>query len=315
LAATLYYERSSERRIPARAHFSWCDIQRSGNFRPKGRLPGSAPPWHGGCLLLPWVAGWPKLDCGCKRIKPRRGLYEVNRSLTKTASQQETRKETTWSSKQLSFWCPTVRTRFHDGIEHEPGGGKALLDPRIRFSCSTTSPVCSKTLKTFPVAELRANVAALQSWRRLQQIPVITTASVPDGPNGPLMPEIHEAAPQSGLCAAQRRGQCLGQRAVREDVARNGQENTDHGRVWTNVCVMFPALDAKAAGLKFTLSSMLPRPERNGIANDARTLHAGWHYSYQHNAVICGSASHLEPPPTPPNSLSSTRWYRPTTEP
>ena len=29
------------------------------------------------------------------------------------------------------------------------------------------------------------------------KIPVITTASEPNGPNGPLMPEIHQAAPHA----------------------------------------------------------------------------------------------------------------------
>ena len=47
------------------------------------------------------------------------------------------------------------------------------------------------------MAELRANVTALAKLATLQGIPVITTASVPDGPNGPLMPEIHEAAPHA----------------------------------------------------------------------------------------------------------------------
>jgi hypothetical protein len=36
-----------------------------------------------------------------------------------------------------------------------------------------------------------------QKVAALHQIPVITTASVPDGPNGPLMPEIQEAAPHA----------------------------------------------------------------------------------------------------------------------
>jgi hypothetical protein len=36
---------------------------------------------------------------------------------------------------------------------------------------------------------------ALAKLAALMQIPLITTASVPDGPNGPLIPEIQEAAP------------------------------------------------------------------------------------------------------------------------
>jgi nicotinamidase-related amidase len=54
-----------------------------------------------------------------------------------------------------------------------------------------------QNVKDISVAELRANTTALAKLAALQQIPVITTASVPDGPNGPLMPEIHEAAPHA----------------------------------------------------------------------------------------------------------------------
>jgi nicotinamidase-related amidase len=35
----------------------------------------------------------------------------------------------------------------------------------------------------------------------LAGIPVITTASVPQGPNGPLIPEIHENAPHAQYIA------------------------------------------------------------------------------------------------------------------
>ena len=38
---------------------------------------------------------------------------------------------------------------------------------------------------------LRNNVSALAKVAHLAKIPTFTTASVPDGPNGPLTPEIH----------------------------------------------------------------------------------------------------------------------------
>ena len=43
--------------------------------------------------------------------------------------------------------------------------------------------------------------AALIAWCKRRKIPVITTASVPQGPNGPLIPEIHEAAPHAQYVA------------------------------------------------------------------------------------------------------------------
>ena len=54
-----------------------------------------------------------------------------------------------------------------------------------------------QNVKDISVAELRANTTALAKLAALMQIPLITTASVPDGPNGPVMPEIQEAAPHA----------------------------------------------------------------------------------------------------------------------
>ncbi len=44
---------------------------------------------------------------------------------------------------------------------------------------------------------LRSNVTALAKISRLAKIPTFTTASVPDGPNGPLIPEIHQHNPEA----------------------------------------------------------------------------------------------------------------------
>ena len=48
-----------------------------------------------------------------------------------------------------------------------------------------------QTVGDMPMPELRARAAALAKIATLAKIPVITTASVPQGPNGPLIPEIH----------------------------------------------------------------------------------------------------------------------------
>lgn len=53
------------------------------------------------------------------------------------------------------------------------------------------------TVRDLNVRELRANAITLAKVATLANIPVITTASVPQGPNGPLIPEIHEAAPHT----------------------------------------------------------------------------------------------------------------------
>ena len=104
------------------------------------------------------------------------------------------------------------------------------------------------TVKDITVAELRANVMALTQIATLLKLPIITTASVPDGPNGPVMPEIAQLAPQAvyvprhGEVNAWDNDQFV--KAVRE----TGKKALIMAGVWTSVCVMFPALDAKAAG-------------------------------------------------------------------
>ncbi len=45
-----------------------------------------------------------------------------------------------------------------------------------------------QTVKDMPMTELRANATTLAKVATLAKIPVITTASVPQGPNGPLIP-------------------------------------------------------------------------------------------------------------------------------
>lgn len=100
------------------------------------------------------------------------------------------------------------------------------------------------------VTELRRNVCALAKAAHLAGVPTITTASVPDGPNGPLIPEIHELNPDA------------------EYVPRTGQINAWDNPKWvaaieetgrktlliagtlTSVCMAFPALSAVEAGYK-----------------------------------------------------------------
>lgn len=52
-------------------------------------------------------------------------------------------------------------------------------------------------VKYIPVPDLRRNAIALAKVAALLKIPVITSAPVPGGPNGPLIPEIHQAAPHA----------------------------------------------------------------------------------------------------------------------
>src|SRR5215470_957982 len=97
-----------------------------------------------------------------------------------------------------SIFKPDGKNAIHDGIEHEPGGGAALFDPTdVALLLLDHQSGLFQNVKDIGVTELRFNVAALAKLATMHGIPVITTASVPDGPNGPLMPEINENAPHA----------------------------------------------------------------------------------------------------------------------
>jgi nicotinamidase-related amidase len=84
----------------------------------------------------------------------------------------------------------------------------------------------------------------------LMKIPVITTASEPNGPNGPLMPEIHQFAPHAVYVPRKGEVNAWDNDDFVKAVRATGKRTLVMAGVWTSVCVMFPALDAKAAGFK-----------------------------------------------------------------
>ena len=131
------------------------------------------------------------------------------------------------------------------------GGGKALInvdDTALLLLDHQTG--LFQTVKDITVAELRANVIALARIATLLKIPVITTASVPDGPNGPLMPEIAQHAPHAVYVPWQGEVNAWDNEAYVKAVRETGKKTLIMAGVWTSVCVMFPALDAKITGFK-----------------------------------------------------------------
>jgi nicotinamidase-related amidase len=129
------------------------------------------------------------------------------------------------------------------------GGGKALMDvDDVALLLLDHQTGLFQTVKDVTVAELRANVIALARIATLLKVPIITTASVPEGPNGPLMPEIAKEAPQAVYVPRQGEVNAWDNDLYVKTVQDTGKKTLIMAGVWTNVCVMFPALDAKAAG-------------------------------------------------------------------
>lgn len=131
------------------------------------------------------------------------------------------------------------------------GGGKALLDTNdtVILLLDHQSGLF-QTVKDISLPELRNNTIMLARLASLLKIPVITTASEPNGPNGPLMPEIHQNAPHAVYVGRKGEVNAWDNEDFVNAVKATGRKTLIMAGVWTSVCVMFPALDAKAAGYK-----------------------------------------------------------------
>src|SRR6267142_2831422 len=101
-------------------------------------------------------------------------------------------------SPQNQLFKPDGKNSIHDGIEHNPTGGKALIDPTDTVLLLLDHQTgLFQNVKDIAVADLRRNTTALAKLAALIDLPLIITASIPEGPNGPLMPEIQQVAPHA----------------------------------------------------------------------------------------------------------------------
>lgn len=140
------------------------------------------------------------------------------------------------------------RTRVKSSVL-PTGGGAALLDPSDTLILLLDHQSgLFQTVKDIPVADLRRNVEMIAKLATLLNIPVITTASEPAGSNGPLMPEIHHYAPHAVYVARKGEVNAWDNGDFVAQVESTGRKTLVMAGVWTSVCVMFPALDAQAAG-------------------------------------------------------------------
>ena len=129
------------------------------------------------------------------------------------------------------------------------GGGAGLLDTSdsVILLLDHQSGLF-QTVQDISVAELRNNTILLAKLATLLKIPVITTASEPNGPNGPLMPEIHQFAPHAVFVPRKGEVNAWDNPDFVAAVRGTGRKTLIMAGVWTSVCVMFPALDARKAG-------------------------------------------------------------------
>ncbi|MDN5882619.1 MAG: hydrolase, partial [Nitrosospira sp.] len=107
-----------------------------------------------------------------------------------------------------------------------------------------------QTVKDMPMTTLRAHATALAKMATLCKIPVITTASVPQGPNGPLIPEIHQNAPHAQYVARQGEINAWDNAEFVAAVKATGRKTLIIAGTITSVCMAFPAISAVYEGYK-----------------------------------------------------------------
>lgn len=128
---------------------------------------------------------------------------------------------------------------------------KALINPQDAvFVLLDHQAGLFQTVKDISVAELRTNTVVLAKIATLLKIPVITSASEPNGPNGPLMPEIQEAAPHAVFVPRKGEVNAFDNELFVKTVRDTGRKTLIIAGVWTSVCVAFPALTAVAQGYR-----------------------------------------------------------------
>lgn len=105
-------------------------------------------------------------------------------------------------------------------------------------------------VKDIELPVLRANVIALAKVARLAKVPTFTTASVPDGPNGPLIPEIHQQNPEAVYIPRTGQVNAWDNPPWVKAIEMTGRKTLLIAGTLTSVCMAFPALSAVAAGYK-----------------------------------------------------------------
>ena len=179
----------------------------------------------------------------------------------------------------------------------QPARTRALLDPDDSVLLLLDHQAgLFQTVKDISIAELRANTIMLARLSALLNIPLITSASVPDGPNGPLMPEI-ASAPNATFVPRKGEINAWDNEDLVRTVRATGRDTLIIAGVWTSVCVAFPALDAKAAGLQgLRRARCLRRSERVHVEDHHGSPRPGRHRPDERQAVMCEFQRHWNRP-------------------
>ena len=145
-----------------------------------------------------------------------------------------------------------------------------------------------QTVKDIPVRELRANTVVLAKVAEMGKAPIIYTASVPDGPNGPIMQELAAAMPSAKYVARKGEISAWDNADFVKAVEATARKTLVMAGVWTSVCVAFPALQAKAEGYKvYAVIDASGDPSEMASAVTVARLSQAGVIPTSTNAVLC----------------------------
>ena len=97
---------------------------------------------------------------------------------------------------------------------------------------------------------LRNNVTMLAKVAHLFAIPTVATASVPEGPNGPILPEIQQGNPDAVYVPRVGPINAWDHHPFVEAIEKTKRKTLLIAGTLTSICMAFPALSALAAGYK-----------------------------------------------------------------
>lgn len=107
-----------------------------------------------------------------------------------------------------------------------------------------------QTIGDMPFTTVRSHAGALAKMATLTKMPVITTASVPQGPNGPLIPEIHKNAPHAKYVARRGEINAWDNPEFVAAVKATGRKQLIIAGTITSVCMAFPSIAAVNEGFQ-----------------------------------------------------------------
>lgn len=105
-------------------------------------------------------------------------------------------------------------------------------------------------IKNLPLDRVKQNTLALAKAARILKLPVLLTSSQEEMLQGPLMPELVELLPDENRARIKRAGiaDAWTDTNFRAAVERLGRRNLIMAGVTTDVCLVFPAINAVQAG-------------------------------------------------------------------